>query len=273
MTIDDAIPRLAASAGAVLIGSDMLDDLEEVRIRTENRLRSLTDAEHGKGLPTDCREAVFLASMVDSLNALEHSAKLQLQRAMRAHPLGAWVKRTVGIGEKQGARLLAALDDPYWNGLHDRPRTVSELWAYCGLHVIHPPRDNQAHPDDVGTGARPDQVRRETQVASVGVAPTRKRGQKENWNGIARKRVWLIAESCMKKSHSPYRPVYEAGRAKYADAVHPAPCARCGPSGHPAAAGSPLSAGHQHARALRLVSKAILRDLWVESKRLHEQAQ
>jgi hypothetical protein len=31
---------------------------------------------------------------------------------MRAHPLGPWVKRTTGVGEKTGARLLAAIGDP-----------------------------------------------------------------------------------------------------------------------------------------------------------------
>jgi hypothetical protein len=93
-------------------------------------------------------------------------------------------------------------------------------------------------------------------------------------------RAYLIAETCIKfdgkpdkndrpRPLSPYRAVYDAGRVKYAEAVHPAACRRCGPAGHPAAAGSPLSSGHQHARALRLVMKEILRDLWSESRRIH----
>ena len=56
---------------------------------------------------------------------------------------------------------------------------------------------------------------------------------------------------------------------EYADAVHAAECKRCGPKGKPAQPGSPLSAAHQHARAIRLIAKAILRDLWTESERLH----
>ncbi|MCU4183994.1 hypothetical protein K6U06_06455 [Acidiferrimicrobium sp. IK] len=60
----------------------------------------------------------------------------------------------------------------------------------------------------------------------------------------------------------PYRQVYEQRRTATVDRAHQAPCVRCGPSGHPAAAGTPWSAGHQHADALRIVGKEILRDIW-----------
>ena len=90
-----------------------------------------------------------------------------------------------------------------------------------------------------------------------------------NWSEDARKRAWLIATSCIKtKGH--YRDIYDATRAKYAEAVHNADCVRCGPAGKPALAGSPLSLGHQHARGLRAIAKELLRDLWIESKRIHE---
>lgn len=36
---------------------------------------------------------------------------------------------------------------------------------------------------------------------------------------------------------------------------------------------SPLSDGHKHARALRLVAKAVLRDLWIEARRVQEIAE
>jgi hypothetical protein len=61
----------------------------------------------------------------------------------------------------------------------------------------------------------------------------------------------------------PYRQVYEERRAITAERVHAGPCVRCGPSGHPAQPGSPWAAGHQHADALRIVGKAILKDLWL----------
>jgi hypothetical protein len=103
------------------------------------------------------------------------------------------------------------------------------------------------------------------------VAPKRQRGHKSNWNEDARKRAYLIATSCLKQPKGTrYRDVYDATRTKYADALHQSPCLRCGPSGDPAKPGSPLSLPHQHARGLRAIAKALLADLWRESKRLHE---
>lgn len=64
------------------------------------------------------------------------------------------------------------------------------------------------------------------------------------------------------RARSPYRDVYDQARAHYADALHKEPCVRCGPSGKPALAGSPLSDKHKLARALRKVGKEILKDLW-----------
>lgn len=237
----------------LILAAQALDDLEGTRIANENRLRSLRDV---YGLAGSSQEAEA-AGLVDGLKALEHQAELSLKRALRRHPLGPWVKRTVGVGEKQGARLLAAVGDPYWHPLHERPRLVSELWAYCGYHVLR-------------AGGDTTQWSSETHVATAGVAPARARGQRANWNADAKSRVWLISCSCIKQTSSPYRPIYDDGREKYADAVHQVECRRCGPSGHPAAIGTPISAGHQHARALRLVSKAILRDLWLEARAIRE---
>lgn len=281
--------------------ADVLDDLERTRIANENRLRQLTRTEpdkdgeeRGFGLTLDHPQIATLADMVETLAKVEHQATLNLQRAVRKHPLGPWVKATIGVGEKQGARLIAAIGDPYWNTLHDRPRTVSELWAYCGLHVVFPAAHDphgphkqiggggQTHPSQATIDAQsrragvikqgdPGHKASGTHDAAAGVAPTRARGQRANWSTIAKTRAYLVAESCIKQARSPYRAVYDNSREKYADAAHAAPCRRCGPSGKPATAGTPLSAGHQHARALRAVMKAILRDLWRESRRIHEE--
>lgn len=233
----------------LVVLADVLDDLERVRIANENRVRQLTrsveDAdglERGFGLTLDHPQVAALQATVEGLAALEAGSALALKRAMRKHPLGPWVKATAGVGEKQGARLLASLGDPYWNSLHNRPRTVSELWAYAG----YDPDEN-------------------------GVARRRARGQKANWSAAAKMRAYLVAEACMKCRSSPYRKVYDAGREKYATAVHLTPCVRCGPKNKPAEIGTPISAGHQHARALRLVAKKVLKDLWAESRRLHEE--
>lgn len=210
---------------SLLLWADALGDLEAMRVATENRLRSVDQVKQGAD-----HDLARFDSIIQGMKNSEHLAVLGLNRAVRRHPLGAWVSNNVGIGEKQAGRLLASLGDL------SRFPTVGHLWAYCGYHVID------------------------------GQAPRRKRGERANWSSDAKMRAFLCAESCIKKRSSPFRPVYDAGREKYRDAVHPFPCVRCGPKGKPALPGSELSAGHQHARAMRLTAKAILRDMWVASR-------
>lgn len=238
---------------ALAFAADILDDTEGLWVANSNRLRILTtphdqadsDGEYrGFGLTEADADVARLAAMVATLDQLTKDATKHLEKVMRRHPLHPWVKAQKGLGDKQVARLLAAIGDPYWNTLHDRPRTVSELWAYCGLHVLP--------------------------AGQTGVAPRRQRGQKSNWSETARKRAWLIANSVV-KCGGPYREIYDATKAKYADAAHTSTCVRCGPKGKPAQPGSPVSKAHIHARGLRAISKAVLRDLWIEAKRIHEE--
>lgn len=280
-TPNDLAPWLADPLLA--FAADTLDDIERVRIAGENRLRQVTRVEpdsdgekRGFGLlgqPEVVPWVVYVLAMkCDSEVAanertgrrprccLEHEAERTLAKLLRKHPLRPWMKEQRGVGAKQGARLLAAIGDPYWNTLHGRPRTVSELWAYCGY--------------------RPGQRRR--------------KGVRDNWSATAKMRAFKVAESCLKQlakpchsikddggeyvgaehvdgcACSPYRVIYDRGRAKYVGTVHPEDCARCGPSGHPAPTGSPRSAKHQHQMAIRLMTKTFLRDLWREAKRLHD---
>lgn len=266
---------------ALALAADILDDTEGVWIANSNRLRVLTRTEpdedgemRGFGLDETHPDVARLAAMVDALERLVKDATRNLEKIMRRHPLYPWVKAQKGLGDKQTARLLAAVGDPYWNTLYERPRTVSELWAYCGFHVLpagHGLRDDQsviASRDQAGE-ADPGQLFRATHELLAGVAPRRQRGQRSNWSDTARKRAWLVATSII-KAGGPYRVVYDDARSKYADAVHRVPCIRCGPAGKPAQAGSPLSLGHQHARGLRAVAKAVLKDLWREAARLHQ---
>jgi hypothetical protein len=258
--------KLDLSDPLLNMAAEVLDDLEKARISNENRLRQLTrsvedkDGElRGFGLSLNHPDVNQLAALVKDLRQAEHRAELNLKRTLRKHPLGSWIKNTHGIGEKQGARLLAALGDPYWHPAYDRPCTVSELWAYCGYHVLDV---NMKLGSDSGHGTE------DAHRSCARVAASRTRGVKINWSPLAKMRTFLITESIVKVGGS-YRTVYDQGREKYADAVHQVPCVRCGPSGHPAMPGSALSKGHQHARALRLVAKEVLKDLWIESRRLH----
>jgi hypothetical protein len=190
-------PPLADSL--LSLAADVLDDLEKVRIANVNRLRQLTRTEadsdgeiRGFGLPLDHPDVARLAGLVDGLKRLEDEAVLQLQRTMRRHPLGPWVKATVGVGPKQGPRLLAAIGDPYIrpeltrdDGTVEpsRPRTVSELWAYCGY--------------------KPGQKRQ--------------KGQRSNWSATAKMRAYLVAEKMLQCGN---REVYDARRAHTA-VTHP----------------------------------------------------
>lgn len=239
-----------------------LDDLERVRIAAENRLRQLTrdepDAdgeERGFGLTADNPQVRAQQAVLDGLAALEHGAELALKRQLRVHPLHGWIKGTVGVGEKQAARLLAAIGDPYWNTLHNRPRTVSELWAYAGYKVILADRGTTDTPTGRVGGEQsdgdPGQHGHETQDALAGVAVRRKKGRRSNWSSVAKMRAYLIAESCIKQSRSPYRGLYEKRRA------------------HTAITRPDWTAGHSHNDALRVVAKEVLKDLWRAARDVH----
>lgn len=239
------------------LAADVVDDLERVKIANQNRLRTLTaQDEYGHGMSIEHPDVKRLAALVKALEDAEHQATLNLARVMRHHPLGEWVKNSKGVGEKQAARLLAAIGDPYWNDLHDRPRRLRELYAFCGMNVV----GTSAH----STGDSQSWI-------GAGSAPTKQRGERVTWNPDARMRLWLIASKCVMVGHGgPYRTIYDEGRLKYADTLHAEECKRCGPKGQPAQPGTPLSASHQHARAVRLIAKQILRDLWTAAKTIHE---
>ena len=282
--LDDSVLTLASA---------VLDDLENVRVSNENRLRQLTRSvedkdgqDRGFGLSIHNPDVLALAGIVAAMNCksevlndlgwvrpakqrgkpccMEHSAESNLAALMKRHPLGPWVAQMKGVGDKQAARLLAAVGDPYWNYLHNRPRLVSELWSYCGY------------------GDAEKQVRR--------------KGVKSNWSDDAKKRVHLIAKKCVLQLSKPcysvkgddglvtrtvhvegecvcggYRLLYDERKAHYAGSVHPRECVRCTGKGAPAApVGSLRKAAHVDSLALRAVKKKILRDMWREAKRLHD---
>lgn len=188
----------------LLVLADVLDDLEKARIAAVGRVRAMTD-DKGLSLYVDGGR---LASLVERVELLESDCERQLRHTMRSHPLGPWVATTIGVGEKQAARLLAAIGDPA-----DRPN-VAKLWQYCG------------HGDPARSHCR--------------------KGRPVEHSPLAKMRVHLIAESCIKHRHSPYRVVYDDARAAWADRE--------------------TSDLHKHNHALRLVGKAMLRDLWIAAR-------
>jgi len=248
-TISPTIPKTVASLADpfLALAADVLDDAQDNRIANENRLRQLTrigldkdGGERGFGLDESHPDVARLAAIVDMLGTVEHQATLNLARMLRAHPLGPWMKAQKGIGEKQGARLLAVIGDPYI-GPDDTPRTVSQLWAYCG------------HGDPA---RRKFKGMTQADLFTLG-------------NPSAKSRLWLISCACL-KAQGHYADVYYERKAVTVGRLHARECVRCGPAGHPALPGSPWPDAHRHADALRVTGKTILRDLWHEAKRLHE---
>jgi hypothetical protein len=265
----------------LLVLGDQLDDLEQARIVAQNRIRAMVSppqagprgGTHGKGFPADHPVIERMRVVAAGLEALERSTELALKRCARKLPFWAHVRKTTGLGEKTVARLIGAIGLP-----HERPdkesgemvpRTLAQLRSYCGYDGT---RGGSGHSR---CGADPG-----VQEGAV-AASTPRKGFKGYWSRRAKTAAFLIAEGCVKcpggfvrygdgsiteRKRSPYRDVYDAAREKYAEALHAAPCKRCGPAGKPAPEGSPLSAGHQHARAMRLVVQAILRDLHRWSK-------
>lgn len=243
--------RRSLSDPFLALAADVLDDAERTRIANENRLRQLTRAEEdsdgierGFGLDESHPDVARLAALVDMLKQIEHQAGLNLNRLLRQHALGPWVKAQKGIGEKQAARLLAVIGDPYINEQTGEIRTVSQLWSYCG------------HGDPA---RRKFKGMTQADLFTLG-------------NPTAKSRLWLISCAVL-KAQGPLVATYYDRKAATEGRLHAGACVRCGPSGKPAIEGSPWSDAHRHADALRITGKTILRDLWLEAKRIHEGAE
>jgi hypothetical protein len=228
----------------------LVDDTEGIRKSTQNRLRQAITKEpdsdgitRGLGLPPDHLIVITIREILEIHSAAEKQAIKQLEKRMKAHPLGPWVTKTPGIGLKQGARLLAAIGDPYWHVKQGRPRTVSELWSYAGYSTRPVDPDSELF-----------------KQGQLSVAVRRRRGEKANWSSNAKTRAYLVAESCMKsvgsgnRPRSPYRDVYEA-RREHTAVTHPE-----------------WTDGHSHNDALRIAAKAILKGLWRAARDIHDQA-
>lgn len=285
--------RLSLFDPALSLAADFLDDMERVKIANENRLRALTrvgvdkdGVERYVGLDADHLVVAQYAVMVEAVAKIEHDAVLTLQRMMRKHPLGAWVKAQRGIGEKQAARLLASIGDPYWRPeivkedgtvIPEGPRTVSALWAYSGLHVLPAagPRCAAAQMSDAGggdssTGGDSSHRAGAIQPSVAGVAARRRKGEQANWSTKAKTRAYLIAESCLKQLVKPCHTPAEG------PTVHVEDCP-CSPyrleydrrKAHTTESRPEWTDGHRHADALRVASKAILRDLWRAARDWH----
>lgn len=240
-TIHQANPGAVSDGWGVLRAlSEMFYDAQQTRIALTNRIGSETV------WPEPVTEAIDAARL----------AETNLGKAMRqsfretAPHIHQWVIDTPGVGEHLMARLLGAIGDPrialphHWEGegtdrvlIEDEPyeRTVSQLWAYCGIG--DPTRKRRK-------GMTPEEA------AALG-------------NPRAKMICRLLAESAMKaagptenaptRRRSPYRDVYDIARENYQT-------------------NRDWTDGHCHNAALRKTAKAIVRDLWVAAATLHDKS-
>lgn len=160
----------------------------------------------------------------------------EMKRAFRAvvpEPIQEWVKNTPGLGEPSIARLLGIIGDP---GSREH---VRQLYAYCGVGEPSRKRRRGMSRKELAAAGNPD----------------------------AKSALWNISDVIKRsrgkvKEFGPYQKLYEERRAQTEERVHNAPCPQCGKKNAPAEVGVPWRPGHQDADALRIVGKAILRDLW-----------
>jgi hypothetical protein len=258
--------------GILQLAADTLDDIEHLRKAASNRVGALTRTgadEDGeiRGLGLDARndDVARAMAVLDSIAVLENQQVLNLKRIMRKHPLGPFAAAIPGVGEKQVARLIAAVGDPYWAdrthktaegkiiSIDSSPRTKRELFAYAGLGIA--PGGAEAR--------RPTKGMSQVELKALGRPEIKMRA----WNIVG---AIIKAQGGKNLGKGHYGVLYYAEKERLDGAVHTVECKRCGPSGKPAAVGTLLSAGHIDARARRLIMKTLLGDMYDAAEAWHQ---
>lgn len=207
----------------------------------------------------------FEAGWVDAITAgadpiinLEHTLEKSLVALVRQHPMAGFIERDCpGLGLGGFGRLLGC------TGTLDNFANVAKLWAFLGMHVV---------------GGR---------------APRRVKGTRSNWSRQGRVVCHQIGDAIVKLGRGQYHAAYAKKRAEYL--ARP----RLGPSGCPFghehrgdekredAKGwkrkigvdrvvqcvktkddGAESSAHVHMASMRYAVKELLKDLWVEWRRL-----
>lgn len=238
---------------ALSMTASFLDDVEGLRKASANRHRILTrplgetDADgkaRGFGMPDIDPDVMKLVALREQLDLLEEDTIRSMNYIWRANPLRAWQKSQRGVGEKTLARLLAVIGDPYINLQTGQPRTVGQLWAYCGLHTIP------------GEGEIRDAARR-------------RKGEKANWSTQAKTRAYIIIEGCMKQIDKDCKG--ETGIGQHVDGCKCSKYRKVVDTRrqHTLITHSEWNPGHSLNDGIRIAMKELLKDLWTESRRIH----
>ena len=102
-------------------------DIQELRKAVENRIGGF---ERRGGEAHKAMAAEMRALIANSLNRLEMEMERRVAKAVEDMPIMAWLRKVNGIGPRYSGSLAAIVIDIA------RFRTISALWAYCGMHVI-----------------------------------------------------------------------------------------------------------------------------------------
>jgi hypothetical protein len=265
--------------------AEMFFDVQEFRLSLENKIRSGTVHD----------DAVLFSDAIARLKLTEKEmsdATIAEMNQTVAPSILVWQQTQHGIGEHTLGLLLGVIGDPYvahpyhWVGKGKGKRVqvadesfirkVSQLWAYCGHgDPARKPRKGVSVEEAAALGSPKAKKLVYLMAANCVKAGVRyycadaemfKPKGKEDADKVICGLCGEQKDDHLRKSLSDYGQLYLDSRHHYEDRVHQVACVRCGPSGKPALAGSPLSKGHQHAAALRKVGKEILRDLWIAAR-------
>ena len=251
-----AIPRSNTSRLAYPIADPMLftlaqtlQDYETLRIAEEHRLRIFSTPSdvpdedgvcRGFGYAEDSNEVQIVKGLIDPLKDLEHRTVLSLQKRMRVNPIWPYFKDVKGVGEKTLARLMACIGDPYLRPLDDgsyEPRTVSQLWAYCGMHTM-PNKDGEI------------------------VAAKRMKGVQANWNTEAKTRLFLLSQNLLRQGIRKDKDGNQFAVTEYGQLY-------LDRRAHTAVTHPEWNPGHGLNDALRIMGKELLKQLWRAAREIH----
>lgn len=255
-TTRGAIPRENTSRLAYPIADPMLftlaqtlQDYETLRIAEEHRLRIFSTPSdvpdedgvcRGFGYAEDSNEVQVVKGLIDPLKDLEHRTVLSLQKRMRVNPIWPYFKDVKGVGEKTLARLMACIGDPYLRPLDDgsyTSRTVSQLWAYCGMHTM-PNKDGEI------------------------IAAKRMKGVQANWNTEAKTRLFLLSQNLLRQGIRKDKDGNQYAVTEYGQLY-------LDRRAHTAVTHPEWNPGHGLNDALRIMGKELLKQLWRAAREIH----
>ena len=199
------------------------EDLQKLRVGTGNRAGA---ARRNVALLDPDAAAAIAAG----LQAAEDAARRMLRRTYRQVTSPAvrhWQERTHGVGDHLMALLLSEIGDPF----------------------VAVPVDYERQP----TGDPYERTLADL-WGYCGYVPGRRRtrgiteAEARACGSVAAKRHCYLLATQQVRLHGPFRELYDAERIKAKEKVD--------------AKGEPWTEGHAHAHALRVVAKALLKDLW-----------